>query len=109
MVLDFKRIAIAIVKIARLRSQRIDVAFGQFERQRVDFATDPRQPLGQLLIGGLAAAQFAAQMRRNAGIGFLSCASAMSIELDADNSFVLSPDAFAQEDDIRRQLARGLH
>ena len=41
--------------------------------------------------------------------GLLSYASAISIELDADNSFVLSPDAFAQGDDIRRQMARGLH
>ncbi len=41
--------------------------------------------------------------------GLLSYASVISIELDADNSFVLSPDAFAQEDDMRRQVARGLH
>ncbi len=41
--------------------------------------------------------------------GLLSYASVISIELDADNSFVLSPDAFAQEDGMRRQVARGLH
>ena len=49
-----------------------------------------------------------ATMERLRGRGLLSYASVISIELDADNSFVLSPDAFAQEDDMRRQVARGL-
>ena len=41
--------------------------------------------------------------------GLLSYASFMSIELDAPNAIVLSPDALAHEGDIRRQMTRGLH
>ena len=50
-----------------------------------------------------------ATMERLRRRGLLSYAGVISIELDADNSFVLSPDAFAQEDDMRRRVARGLH
>ena len=46
---------------------------------------------------GTAASQGASELRKR------------HEQLDADNSFVLSPDAFAQEDDIRRQVAKGLH
>ena len=41
--------------------------------------------------------------------GLLAYADVMSMELDAANSIVLSPEAFAQEEDIRRQMMRGLH
>jgi hypothetical protein len=41
--------------------------------------------------------------------GLLSYASFMSIELDAPNTIVLSPEALAREGDIRRQMTRGLH
>ena len=41
--------------------------------------------------------------------GLLAYANVMSLELDADNAIVLSPEAFAQEGDIRRQMLRGLH
>ena len=41
--------------------------------------------------------------------GLLSYASFMSIELDAPNTIVLSPEALAHEGDIRRQMTRGLH
>ena len=41
--------------------------------------------------------------------GLLAYANFMSLELDADNSIVLSPEAFEQEGDIRRQMMRGLH
>jgi hypothetical protein len=41
--------------------------------------------------------------------GLLSYASFMSIELDAPNAIVLSPEALAHEGDIRRQMTRGLH
>ena len=41
--------------------------------------------------------------------GLLSYASFMSIELDAPNTIVLSPEALAHEADIRRQMTRGLH
>ena len=50
-----------------------------------------------------------AKLERLRRRGLLSYASAMSIELDADNSMVLSPGAFAMEDDIRRQMSKGLH
>ena len=41
--------------------------------------------------------------------GLLSYANFMSIELDAPNTIVLSPEALAREGDIRRQMTRGLH
>ena len=41
--------------------------------------------------------------------GLLAYAGVMSMELDADNSIILSPEAFEQEEDIRRQMMRGLH
>ena len=41
--------------------------------------------------------------------GLLSYANFMSIELDAPNTIVLSPEALAHEADIRRQMTRGLH
>jgi len=41
--------------------------------------------------------------------GLLAYAGVISMELDAANSIVLSPEAFAQEEDIRRQMMRGLH
>ena len=41
--------------------------------------------------------------------GLLSYDSVMSIELGAANSIILNPDALAHEDDIRRQMMRGLH
>ena len=41
--------------------------------------------------------------------GLLAYESVMSIEPDAANAVVLSQEAFAQADDIRRQMMRGLH
>ena len=41
--------------------------------------------------------------------GLLSYESFMSIELGAPNTIVLSPEAFAHGEDIRRQMLRGLH
>ena len=55
------------------------------------------------LLGMLATLE---RLRRR---GLLSYASVMSIELDAANAIVLSPDALAHEEDIRRHMTRGLH
>ena len=41
--------------------------------------------------------------------GLLSYESCMSIELGAPNTIVLSQEAFAHGEDIRRQMLRGLH
>ena len=41
--------------------------------------------------------------------GLLTYESVMSIELDAANAVILSQEAFAQADEIRRQTIRGLH
>jgi len=41
--------------------------------------------------------------------GLLAYESVMSIELDAANAVILSQEAFAQADEIQRQMMRGLH
>jgi hypothetical protein len=47
------------------------------------------------------------RLRRRRGL--LAYESVMSIELDAANAVILSQEAFAQADEIRRQMRRGLH
>jgi hypothetical protein len=41
--------------------------------------------------------------------GLLSYESVMSLELDAANAIVLAPDALVNEEELRRNMKRGLH